>query len=415
MTFADVSTLPDDHDPFATFDASAGIGTVRDPHPVWAEERARCPVHAGGLAHRFGIQSVEEAMVAPGVTPFTALSFEAVQAVLRDGATFSSAGYANTIGHVFGHSILEMDEPEHHAYRALIQQAFTRKAMEEWEAEIVRPVVARHVAAFADRGRADLVRQLLFPFPVAVIAGMIGLPEADLPQFHRKAVELITIAAGVERGLAASAWLYDYFQAVIAERRAAPRHDLISVLVQAELDGQHLTDDEIIAFLRLLLPAGAETTYRSSSNLVFGLLTHPDQLAAVRDDRSLIPQAIEEGLRWEPPLTSIGRTATRDVEIGGVMIPAGSPVSVCMAAANRDPARWDRPDTFDIFREPKQHMSFAFGPHMCLGMHLARMETTVALEAILDLPNLRLDPDAADVHISGLAFRAPMTLPVLFG
>ena len=127
-----------------------------------------------------------------------------------------------------------------------------------------------------------------------------------------------------------------------------------------------------------------------------------------------MPQAIEEGIRWDPPLTSIGRTCTKDTVVEGVTIPAGAQVQVCMAAANRDPSRWDRPDEFDIFREPKQHMAFAFGPHMCLGMHLARMETTVAINAILDLPNLRLDPDAEDIHISGLAFRAPNALPVLF-
>jgi cytochrome P450 len=403
------------YDPFAAFDAAAGIGAVRDPHPVWAELRAQTPVYRGSITERFGVASIEEALLPEGVTPYAALSFDAVQAILRDGQTFSSSGYGKTIGLVFGHSILEMDEPEHRAYRSLIQQAFTRKAMETWEHDVVRPIVGRLVSAFAQRGHADLVRELLFPFPVAVIAGMIGLPEDDLPQFHRKAVELISIATDIERGVSASQWLYDYFKAIITERRADPRHDLISVLAQAELDGQRLTDDEIIAFLRLLLPAGAETTYRSSSNLMFGLLTHPDQLERLRADRSLMPQAIEEGLRWEPPLTSIGRTATRDAVVEGVRIPAGSPVQVCMAAANRDPSRWDRPDEFDIFREPKQHMSFAFGPHMCLGMHLARMETTVAVNAILDLPDLRLDPDAGDVHISGLAFRSPASLPVRFG
>jgi len=232
--------------------------------------------------------------------------------------------------------------------------------------------------------------------------------------FHRKGVELITIMNDIERGYNASLWLYDYFQKIIEERRADPRNDLISVLAQAELEGQRLTDDEIIAFLRLLLPAGAETTYRSSSNLMFGLLSNPDQLEALGNDRSLMPQAIEEGLRWEPPLPNIGRTAARDVEIEGVLIPQGSPVSVCMGSANRDASRWENADTFDILRDQKQHMSFAFGPHMCLGMHLARMETSVAVNAILDLPNLRLDPDADDVHISGLAFRAPAALPVLF-
>ena len=406
-------THDESYDPFAEFDAAAGIGSVRDPYPVWARLREQTPVWAGSQAEQFGVASMEEAMYTQ--TPYTPLTFAAVQQVLRDGDTFSSTGYAESIGLVFGHSILEMDEPEHHAYRALIQQAFTRKAMETWEAEIVRPVVDRHIDAFRDRGEADLVRELLFPFPVTVIGEMIGLPTDDLPMFHGKAVELITIASNIETGLNASVWLYEYFQGIITERRAAPRHDLISVLAQAELDGQRLTDDEIIAFLRLLLPAGAETTYRSSSNLMFGLLTNPDQLAALRADRSLMPQAIEEGVRWDPPLTSIGRTCTKDTVIEGVLIPAGSPVQVCMAAANRDPSRWDRPDDFDLFREPKQHMSFAFGPHMCLGMHLARMETTVAVNAILDLPDLRLDPDAEDVHVSGLAFRAPATLPVRFG
>jgi cytochrome P450 len=408
--------LEDEYDPFAVFDESVGVGQVRDPAPVWHEMRSECPVQAGAQWDRFGVDGgLEAAMTANGPTPYTLLTYDGVQQALKDGQTFSSTGYADSMGVVMGHSILEMDEPEHHRYRSLIQQAFTRKAMEHWEADIVRPIVDRHLDAFAPRGSADLVRELLWPFPVHVIAAMLGLPESDLARFHRKAVELISIGSSVERGLGASQWLYDYFAAIIAERRADPRDDVISVLAEAELDGQRLTDDEIIAFLRLLLPAGAETTYRSSSNLMFGLLSKPGQLAALRDDRDLMPQAIEEGLRWEPPLTGIGRTTTRDVEIDGVLIPQGSPIQVCMGAANRDPSRWDEPDEFDLFRDPKQHMSFAFGPHMCLGMHLARMETTVAVNAILDrLPNVRLDPTADDVHISGLTFRAPSALPVLF-
>lgn len=407
----------DDYDPFAVFDEAAGVGQVRDPHSTFHELRSECPVHVGSFDDRFGIQGpLELAMLDPNATPCAALSFDAVHQVLTDGQAFSSSGYADSIGLLMGHSILEMDEPEHHRYRSLIQQAFTKKAMDHWEHDLVTPVVNGLIDEFADDGHAELVRGLFFPFPVHVIAGMLGLPANDLPQFHRKAVELISIIANIERGLEASQWLYDYFAAVISERRAQPRDDVISVLAQAELDGQRLTDDEIIAFLRLLLPAGAETTYRSSSNLMFALLSNPEQLAALRADRALMPQAIEEGLRWEPPLPGIGRTATRDVEVEGVVIPAGSPVQVAMGSANRDPARWERPDEFDLFREPKQHMAFAFGVHMCLGIHLARMETTVVINAVLDrLPDVRLDPDADDVHISGLMFRAPTALPVLFG
>ena len=403
---------------FEAFDAAAGIGSVDDIHPTFHEMRAECPVHTGAFHQRFGIEmGMEAALMSDDVTPYAALSFDAVQQVLKDGQTFSSSGYADSIGLVMGHSILEMDEPEHHKYRALVQQAFTKKAMDRWEGELVTPIVDGLIDEFIDDGRAELVKGLFFPFPVHVIAGMLGLPRGDLAQFHEKAVQLITIIDNIENGLEASQWLYDYFAAVISERRVEPQEDVISVLTQAELDGQRLTDDEIIAFLRLLLPAGAETTYRSSSNLLYALLTHPDQLDELRDDRSLMQQTIEEGLRWEPPLTGIGRTAMQDVELEGVAIPAGSPVAVEMGCANRDPARWDNPDDFDIHRDVQQHMSFAFGVHMCLGIHLARMETAVVINRVLDrLPNVRLDPErSGDARISGLAFRAPTSLPVLFG
>jgi cytochrome P450 len=406
----------DDYDAFAVFDDSVGVGQISDIHPVFHELRAECPVHAGPVHERFGIEPPMEAGMLGDRVPYAVLSFETVQQVLKDGATFSSSGYADSMGLVMGHSILEMDEPEHHRYRSLIQQAFTRKEMERWEQDLVTPIVDGLIDQFADRGSAELLRELFFPFPVHVIAGMLGLPAEGLSQFHAKAVELISIMVDIERGLEASQWLYDYFAAIIAERRVEPRGDVISVLVQAELDGQRLTDDEIIAFLRLLLPAGAETTYRSSSNLMFGLLSNPDQLAALRDDRTLMQQAIEEGLRWEPPLTGIGRTAMRDVEIAGVTIPAGAPVAVEMGSANRDPSRWEDPDAFDMHRKMQPHMAFAHGPHTCLGMHLARMETTVVINRVLDrLPDVRLDADADDVHISGLMFRAPNRLPVVFG
>jgi cytochrome P450 len=205
------------------------------------------------------------------------------------------------------------------------------------------------------------------------------------------------------------------FGRVVAERRRAPRDDLASLLASAELDGTRLSDEEIFAFLRLLAPAGAETTYRSTSNLLVGLLSKPELLDAVRRDRRLVPQTIEEGLRWEPPLTTIMRTAARDAEVCGVRIPEGAVVCVNVAAANRDPARWESPDVFDPFRPPKPHLAFAFGPHRCLGMHLARVESQVLLETVLDrLPGLRLDPEAEDVHVTGRMFRSPLALRVSF-
>jgi cytochrome P450 len=409
--------VDDGYDPFEAFDRAQGAGRIRDPYPGWAVARERGGIQEVDLRQAMGLDDDVDLEGAPKT--YATYSADAVTHVLRDNESFSSSVYSAVIGAVMGRSILEMDEPDHHAYRSLVQQAFTRKAMERWERDIVAPVVHERIDAFAARGSADLVRELTFPFPVTVIAGMLGLPDADLPQFHRWAVELINVTADMNVALAASAKLRDYFAGILAERRVRPRDDVISVLAAAELthDGvtQRLTDDEIFAFLRLLLPAGAETTYRSSSNLLFGLLTHPEQLAALRADRSLMPAAIEEGLRWEPPLTGIMRITLHDTEVCGVPVAAGTLVNIGIGAANRDPARFVNPDAFDIHRPPSPHLAFASGPHMCLGMHLARMETTVALNALLDrLPDLRLDPSADDVHITGLVFRAPRSLPVLF-
>ena len=410
----------DDYDPFEAFDRAMGAGTVRTPYPEFAELRRQGPIvkvdfkrllQAAAAARR-----KTNDIVPPGsLQVFAAVSHDAVSEVLRDGATFSSSGYAASMGLVMGRTILQMDEPEHGRYRGLIQQAFTRTALERWEHGLVSPIVNELIDRFAERGRAELVRGLTFPFPVNVIAGMLGLPRKDLPQFHRWAVELISLGIDFERGMAASQKLADYLRPILEHRREAAEDDLISVLAHAELDGQRLDDDEIFAFLRLLLPAGAETTYRSSSNLLFGLLSHPDQLDALRRDRKLMDRAIDEGLRWEPPLTGIMRLCTKDTEVCGVAIPAGAVIQVNMGSANHDETRYERPDEFDLHRPPQQHMAFAFGPHRCLGMHLARMETRVVVSAVLDrLQNVRLDPEADDVHITGVGFRAPRELPVVF-
>ena len=181
----------------------------------------------------------------------------------------------------------------------------------------------------------------------------------------------------------------------------------------AEIDGEKLTDEAIISFLRLLLPAGLETTYRSSSNLLYLLLTHPEQLAAVQRDRALIPAAIEEALRFETPLVMVPRTASYDVEVQGIAIPAGAQINLCIGSANRDEARWENPEVFDIGRPRHSHISFAGGIHSCLGMHLARVETTAMLNALFDrLIDLTL-VDAGD-GIVGMPFRSPATLPVTF-
>jgi len=251
---------------------------------------------------------------------------------------------------------------------------------------------------------------------VQVIAQILGLPRSDFPVFQRWAIEITSVASSWERGVAASAALRDYFAAVLAERRLRPADDLISDLLVAEVDGRRLDDEEIYSFLRLLLPAGVETTYRASGNLLYGLLTNPDQLRAVMDDRSLVPAAFEESIRWEPPVTVILRRATRATELAGVPVDEGADVGLLLGSANRDERKFADPDRFDIFRASRQSVGFGFGVHVCLGMHLARMEARVAVNTLFDrLPDMHLAAAAdQDLHIKGMAFRSPIALPVGF-
>jgi cytochrome P450 len=400
--------LFDDLEDFGSFD-DAVSGDVRDPYTELAQRRRE------GAVQRLDLSGMP---MADGAKPiFMVYGYDEVAEVLRDNATFSSSIILAVFGDVLGKKVmLGMDEPEHRRLRALVSGAFTQKALARRQHDLVERVANELIDRFADRGRAELTREFTFPYPTQIIAGLLGLPREDYPQFQRWSISLLSFTVNRERALTASEALRGYFTPILAARREEPRDDLITSLAHAEIDGEKLEDEEIFSFLRLLLPAGVETTYRSTGNLLFGLLSNPDQLDAVRADRSLIPQAIEEAVRWEPPLLTITRVATRDTELGGESIPAGSTVMPYLGAANRDEQRWSDPDRFDIHRPAKPHIGFGHGVHVCLGTHLARLEMRVALDLLFDrLPGLRLDPDGDDPHIRGQVFRSPTSLPVLFG
>ena len=405
---ADATAVP--FDPFELKDVVSG--TIRDPFPRIHELRRESPVHVGpiDLGEGSDISNPNRPL------PVTVFGFDEVVQVLRDNETFSSSVYAGVMGAVMGRTMLQMDEPEHRIARAMVSSTFRSKVLERWEGDLVAVVVNELIDSFIERGRADLVREVTFNFPAQVIARILGLPRDDYPAFQRWAIELTSVAANWERGLAASAALRDYFAGVMEERRSAPGDDLISELVQAEVDGTKLTDEEIYSFLRLLLPAGVETTYRATGNLLFALLNNKEQFDALYDDRSLYAQAFEESLRWEGPVTVILRRATTDTELAGVPVGEGADVGLLLGAANRDERKYENPDQFDVFRESRQSLGFGFGVHVCLGMHLARMETRVAINALLDrMPDLELAPaPGQDLHIKGMAFRSPIALPVAF-
>ncbi|MCU1451218.1 MAG: cytochrome [Acidimicrobiales bacterium] len=393
-------------DPFELQDTI--LGDIRDPFPALAKARRRGAVEAAPPDLFDDDSGIE---IAPGADCFTAYSHKAVTTVLRDAEAFSS----EILGDVVGDTILQMAGEEHRRHRALVSHAFRQKALARWEDELVRAVVDALIDRVVDAGRAELVRDLTFNFPVQVIARILGLPQRDFPRFQRWSIEMLSSIVNPERGLAAARALDAYFGTILEDRRRQPRDDLISDLATAEFDGERLSDEEVFGFLRILLPAGVETTYRSSGNLLYALLNHPEQLEAIAGNRALISQAIEEGLRWEPPILFLLRNCIRDTEVCGTTIAEGAVINVCIGAANRDDARYVEPDRFDIFREPRQHVTFGWGPHMCLGMHLARMETRVALGALLDrLPELHLDPDFEPPFVQGSAFRSPPELHVRF-
>lgn len=383
--------------------------SLRDPYPFFARKRRASGVFRGTVMN---YSKTPESLIPK--REFSAVSFDAVNKVFRDGRVFSSAPYDKTIGLFMGPTILAMEGKKHRDHRNLVSAAFKSKALARWENTIVRPICNALIDEFAGAGEADLVRQFTFEFPTRVIARLLGLPAADLSTFRKRAVQLISYHVDYEYAFEASAALKDYFLEQIALRRSRPTEDIIGDLVTAEIDGEKLSEEAIYSFLRLLLPAGLETTYRSSGNLLYLLLTHPDQFAAVQADRGLLPQAIEEGLRFETPLTTVQRFTTEDTELEGVEIPARSVVGVCIGSANRDERRWERSEEFDIFRTPLPHISFAAGEHTCLGLHLARLETRVAVECLLDrVADVRLLTDD-DPHIHGQPFRSPTALPVTF-
>jgi cytochrome P450 len=407
-----------EHEALSKKDEFFGHGIVGDPYPSLMEMAGRCPVHPGTISSNFGMVGAEDILF-PDVDQVIVLSFDSVEAGFKDVANLSSCWYEPSLGAMIGRTIIEMDPPEHGRHRQLIQGALTKKEMERWEDDFVRSIVDTSIDDFIVSGRAELVADFALRYPLRVIAAACGLPEADVDLFYGWAALLTNVSVSAEERLAAAADFGSYLQSVIDERRITPGSDLVSHLVRAEFRDQSghqaLNDDEIVAFLRLLLPAAAQTTYRTLCNLLFGLLTHPDQLAALSADHGLIAQAIEEGLRWEPPLMSFGRMAVADTEIDGVAIPAGTPVNLIVGAANHDPGRWDDADKFDIFRPPQPHLAFGSGAHVCLGIHFARMDLRVAMEQLLiRLPGLRLAPDAGDISISGLGQRSPATLPVVF-
>jgi len=361
--------VPDDPTAFLLDDrAFAG-----DPFPAYARLRAEAPV-ARNAEVGFWVLSKHAEVVAASTDPATFCSRRGIL-LLEIGADYASPP-----------TMMHTDPPEHTRYRALAQPGFAPSLIRSLE-----PVVRKRARALLDElepGVArDVVAPVTVPFPLQIIAELLGIPDDEWPRFHLWSEAVIPGATDLpdDERQALQAEMVTYLVGEAKVRREAPRDDLISVLAAAEVDGERLSDDELAMFLVQLLVAGNETSRNMLSGGLAALAERPDQWQALRDDRKRVVTAVEELLRWTTPVVYFMRTATRDVEMRGTRIGAGEPVVLLYASANRDRDEFGpSADELDVTRSPNRHMAFGFGPHFCIGAALARLEGRVLLDELLD-------------------------------
>jgi cytochrome P450 PksS len=387
------------------------------PFPFYARLRAEAPVHQVPLPD--------------GQKAWLVTRYDDVAAVLKDERFAKDRFKVMTpeqlarqpwIPGVFkplSRNMLDLDAPDHTRLRALVQSAFTPRLVEGMRERVQRLTDDLLVAALG-RGRMDLVRDYALPIPTTIIAEMLGVPVADRHRFQRWSRTLVTLTPSRWGMLLAipTVWTFlRYVRKLVRARWAAPRDDLVSALARAEEAGRQLSEDELVAMVILLLIAGHETTVNLIGSGVLALLEHPDQMARLRDDPSLIRPAVEELLRYTCPVeTATERCAREDVTVAGVTIRRGEMVFAAIASANRDERHFANPDALDLGREPNKHLAFGLGAHFCLGASLARLEGQIAINTLLRrTADLRLAVAPAALRWRrGLVLRGLEALPVTF-
>jgi cytochrome P450 len=295
---------------------------------------------------------------------------DALRAILRDWAVYR-------------------DPPDHTRLRALLAQSFTPRQIDQMRSRI-QTIVDDLLDRAAERGRVDFVADFAFPLPATVVATMLGVLAGDLEEVKHWSDQIASYIGGAQAGRnnvrAAHQGLFeacDYFRRLVRARRARPADDVLSLLIAAKERGTQLDEDELVANCVLLLFAGHETTANLIGNGLHNLLSNPDQLEALRRNLELVPSAVEEFLRFDPPVSGTIRIALRDLELRDQKIAQGQQVAVMLAAANRDPRQFRDPDRLDIERRPNRHLAFGYGIHFCLGAALARLEAQIAFRTLL--------------------------------
>jgi cytochrome P450 len=361
----------------------------------------------------YGYEEVQHVLANPGT--FSSNTQRVIPQDMLEGAEEFSEG-----------NLIQMDALEHKKLRRLISHAFTPKVVADMEPRIAE-LTHELLDEVADGDRMELVNDLAYPLPVIVIAELLGVPSSDRHRFREwgdalmESTQEFSFADRSEEqkqrlqdAMLKVRKLSDYLREHVEDRRKNPGEDLISKLVQAEVDGEHLTDNEVVNFSNVLLIAGHITTTMLLGNSILCLDTHPEWFARIREDRSMIPAAIEEALRFYSPFAGTARATTTEVELGGERIPADSLVVTFLGVANRNPKQFPDPGTFDPTRDPNPHMAFGRGAHFCIGAPLARLEGRVALNILLDrFPNLRSDPDKPPRFLPSLSMTGVKELPLL--
>lgn len=374
----------------------------RNPFPLYDQFRASSPL----------------LQIPPPFNGYLIFDYDTVKRVLSDHESFSSRVPAPANWFLF------RDPPIHTKLRGLISRAFVPRVITNLEpriAEISRQLLDRH----CEKGEMDLATDYAAPLPMMVIAEMIGIPSDDWQVFRHWSDTILKISFARSGGAEAKQVMADfgavtaemsgYLAKMIEHRRASPEDDLLTRLIQAEIDGQRLSHDDILGFFQLLVVGGQETTANLINNAILCLLENPDQLALLREGPHRLPSAIEEALRFRSPLQWVMRTPTREVTIHGQTLAPGAFILPLLGAANHDPSHFSNPSHFDITRHPNPHLSFGHGIHVCLGAALTRLEARIALADLLGrLPSLELAstdpwPPRQALHVHG-----PASLPIRF-
>jgi cytochrome P450 len=391
------------------------------------------PVDVAGIDFAFDDQPDLHAMLADlrrrrdyAIVPFAGtravllLTQELVAAGFRDEETFpSAAAYSLTTAPVWGRTIQCMSGREHRVNRAIVSTPLRRNHVGQYFEPIIEPVIDELIDRFATRGEADLVAEFTQRFSLLINNRMLGIPVEDEETVYGWAQGLLHYAIDPKEAKRCAAELTAYVLPIVAARRRDPGNDMISRLVSETTDdGEQLDDEEVLSFVRLLYPVGADTTMLAMGNVLAALLTHPEQLDLVRrDPDEHVAWAIWEALRWEAPVGMLPRACPQATSWHGIDIPANTPMLFAINAANRDPSAYPDPDTFDITRRATPLVAFGQGPHSCIGNWLAFAELTTALRSLLQrLPDVRLAP-GAEVRVTSqvvTTLRGPNALPVIF-